>query len=133
MPKLVNIKKNDYDIKITRPTNWSNPWSSGDYNDAPLVAENKKEALENYRKWLCGEDFLDLFQEKRSWILNQMCHLKDLTLGCVCNVKKDKEGYQCHGQILIDLIEGKLIPGNIKKQEPIRIVSTKKVKAKKLF
>jgi len=82
---------------------------------------------------LCGEDFLDLFQEKRSWILNQMCHLKDLTLGCVCNVKKDKEGYQCHGQILIDLIEGKLIPGNVKKIEPVKIVSVKKVKIKPLF
>ena len=136
LTKIVELKSNNWDFKIIRPTNWSNPWSSKEDSMAKFRAESKKESLENYKKWLCGEDFTDILQAERNWILNQMSTLKGHKLGCICKIDNTKDEYQCHGQILIDLIEGKLQYGDLKEVQVAKLIKSikkKKISAQNLF
>ena len=63
---VVNHKKvKEYSYNIYRPTNWGNPWSNDTKSTADFIVSSKEESIENYKKWLLGEDFLDFKQDKR--------------------------------------------------------------------
>lgn len=96
--KVVKYPQEECDVYIGRPTPWGNPWSSKPTNLAEVVC-SKQEAVDNYRKWLNGEDFVTFEQEKRNWILDNIKSLEGKRLGCWCESKP------CHGDVLVDLIE----------------------------
>ncbi len=97
--RVVNYKKEPYDIIISRPSIYGNPWTHKDYTLAPFKVATRKEAIENYSKWLKGEDFKDILQEQRKKILDNLPNLKDKVLACYC------KPLACHGDVLVELVE----------------------------
>lgn len=104
-PRLLNIKyceawnqyKEDF-VYIGRPSEWSNPWvmTKGSLNSRAKV-------IEKYRKWLCGEAFLDLLQPERRFIIDNIGYLEDKVLLCYC------KPLSCHGDVLLELLDEHLI------------------------
>lgn len=93
--KVVHCKKEASDVYIGRPTIWGNPWAHKGGTIADFVVETREEAVANYEKWLSGDDFKDVLQERRSEILKRLPSLKGKTLGCWCFPRK------CHGDVLV--------------------------------
>ena len=71
------------DIYIGRPSKWGNPFQIG--KDG-----SREEVIEKYRKWIL----------KKPELLNSLHELKNKRLGCFC------KPLACHGDVLIELIEG---------------------------
>lgn len=105
MKNLVHFKKEYFDVYIGRPTKWGNPWSHKNNTLAEFQVNTREEAIENYRKWLSGEDFENVLIEQRKWILKNLPCLKDKILGCWCAPKS------CHGEILLDLLNKEVYKG----------------------
>lgn len=102
MTKVVHCKKHSYDVLIDRSTKWGNPYSHKSGTKAKYIVVNKTEALKKYREWL----------PTQTELMDSLPELKDKTLGCWCasNVvltAKDKP-FICHGQILAELVDGKV-------------------------
>lgn len=91
--EVVNINIDNYDIYIGRPSKWGNPFQIG-------IDGNRKEVIQKYRKWIISQPEL----------LSSLHELKYKTLGCYCKPK------ECHGDVLVELIEAsefnKLFKGN---------------------
>ncbi len=79
--KVVNCKKEPYDVLIDRRTIYGNPFIIG--RDG-----TREEVVEKYRKWVPT-------QEK---IMNSLYKLYNKRLGCHCKPKA------CHGDVLVELI-----------------------------
>jgi len=126
-PILVEYKgeKTQYSFHLAATSNWGNPW------DHTLEREDFKvsspeEATENFRKWLWGEDFTNVLQKKRKWLLLNLKYLKG---------KKLAYDYKPYAQVLIDAIDKDIkIPDIelIPKEEKIEKTSIKK-KVKSIF
>lgn len=101
MIKVVNLHNSRYTVYIGRPSPWGNPWTSKTSTKAEFFTKTSKEAVENYEKWLKGEKFMDIFQEKRQWILNHLTELDNQVLGCFCKPNI------CHGDVLKKLVDEK--------------------------
>jgi hypothetical protein len=82
MTRVVNLKKEKYDIYIGRPSKWGNPYELG--RDG-----NRKTVLEKYRLYLL----------RSPGLLKDLTELKDKVLGCFCRP------FSCHGDVLISLLE----------------------------
>ncbi len=82
--KIVNCKREFYDIYIGRGSKWGNPFIIG--KDG-----NRKEVIIKYEKMILNNKIL----------LNCLDELKDKTLGCHCKPK------DCHGDVLKELVDGK--------------------------
>ena len=100
MIKVVHCKKEKFDVYIGRKLghnlrHFGNPWSHLPHASAILV-DSRETAIENYRKWIMMEDFLDVEPQRRVWIRKELPNLKGKTLGCYCAPQS------CHG----DLFEG---------------------------
>ena len=89
--KIVHCKKEPYDVYIGRPSKWGNPFEIG--KDG-----TRKEVIEKYKNWILGQ--LDL--------LDSLHELEGKTLGCFCKPK------ECHGDILIELLDVYELYKNIK-------------------
>ena len=107
MIKIINIKsKEPFDIFIGRNfktpyEHFGNPWTHKSRANAIKVS-SREEAVDNYRKWLYGEDFLDIESKRREWILKNIHTLKDKTCACFC------KPLSCHGDILKKFFEEKM-------------------------
>lgn len=77
---VVNLRKEEYDIFIGRPSKWGNKFVIG--KDG-----TREEVIAKYKEWL-------LEQPK---LLNELSELKDKVLGCYC------DPLPCHGDILAEL------------------------------
>lgn len=77
---IVNIRTDEYDIYIGRPSKWGNPFVIG--KDG-----TRQEVLEKYRKYILNKPEL----------LKDLHELKGKTLGCYC------KPFPCHGDILEEL------------------------------
>lgn len=88
MTKVVNLKKDAYDIYIGRPSKWGNPFSHKDDTLAEFKVNSREEAISEYSKWI----------QKQPELLNSLHELKDKTLGCFCKPSK------CHGDVLVKLV-----------------------------
>jgi len=86
MTSIVNIKSSKCDIYIGRGTICGNPFVIG--KDG-----TRKEVIEKYKKYVAGNRI----------IMSQLYKLKDKVLGCHC------KPLECHGDILVRLIEGEII------------------------
>ncbi len=91
--KVVCIKDTDeYEVLITRPTKWGNPFSHLENSSAPYKVKTRREAVEKYKEWILQQpDLLDSLDE-----------LEGKVLGCVC-----KPGQACHGNVLVELIKNR--------------------------
>jgi uncharacterized protein YebE (UPF0316 family) len=79
MIKVVNVRTDEYDVFIGRPSKWGNPFKIG--RDG-----NRKEVLEKYRTYLINNKEL----------MADITSLDDMVLGCYCKPKA------CHGDIIAE-------------------------------
>ncbi len=89
MIRVVNLRKEKYDVYIGRGSKWGNPFKIG--KDG-----NREEVIAKYEKYIMNSPYLII----------SLKELKNKTLGCFC------KPLPCHGDILI-----KLVNSNIIKQE----------------
>jgi hypothetical protein len=80
--KIVNKRKDKYDVYIGRPSKWGNPFKVG--RDG-----TREEVIEKYREWI----------KTQPELLAQLGELRGKILGCWCKPKA------CHGDVLVELIE----------------------------
>ena len=81
--RVVNVKKDRYDIFIGRPSIWGNPFIIG--KDG-----NRSEVIRKYKKWIIN----------RPELMSSLSLLRGKSLGCYCVPEI------CHGHILADLADG---------------------------
>jgi len=88
--RVVNCKKEDYDVYIGRPSIWGNPYTHKKNKKtlAEHIVRTREEAISRYREWITGQPQL----------LEKLHELKGKRLGCWCHPLK------CHGDILIELL-----------------------------
>ncbi len=84
--KVVHCEKHDYDIYIGRGSKWGNPFIIGKDGNRTEVINKYKDYILNNKK-----------------LLSCISELKNKTLGCYCKPKP------CHGDVLIQIIENKII------------------------
>ena len=79
--KVVNLRKEKYDVYIGRGSKWGNKFVIGKDGD-------REEVVRKYKEWL--------LQNKE--LLGSLHELKDKVLGCFCKPKA------CHGDVLVELV-----------------------------
>lgn len=79
--KVVNLKKEPYDVYIGRGSIWGNPYKIG-------VHGTREEVIEMYRRHISGNGEL----------LSKLHELHGKVLGCYCKPKA------CHGDVLVELV-----------------------------
>jgi hypothetical protein len=80
--KVVNLRKEGYDVYIGRGSKWGNPFVIG--KDG-----TREEVIDKYRVWIMSQPPL----------LNEIQELKGKVLGCFCKPKA------CHGDVIVELLE----------------------------
>ena len=80
--RVVNLRKEKYDVYIGRGSKWGNKFAIG--RDG-----NREEVIRKYREYILKNDYL----------LNCLEELKDKILGCYC------KPLPCHGDVLVELVE----------------------------
>ena len=93
MIKIVNLRKEKYDIYIGRGSKWGNPFSHLNDTLAIYKVKSRNKSIECYKDWI-------LFGDGK-YLLDDLDELDNKVLGCFCKPKK------CHGDILIELINNK--------------------------
>ncbi len=81
--KVVHCLKESFDVLITRPGIWGNPFIIG--RDG-----NREEVIQKYREWIVQQPDL----------MAALPTLADKRLGCYC------KPYKCHGDVLVELLDG---------------------------
>ena len=79
--KVVNLRKEKYDLYIGRGSKWGNKFVIGKDGD-------REEVIRKYREWIMNEREL----------LSSLHELKGKVLGCFCKPKA------CHGDVLVELV-----------------------------
>ena len=79
--KVVNLKKEKYDIYIGRPSPYGNVFEIGEDG-------TREEVVEKYRAYA-----------KRNMSKMNLRHLKGKRLGCYC------KPLVCHGDVLVEMVE----------------------------
>ena len=91
MPTLVvNARIQKYDVLISRPSLWGNPYSHLANTLAKFQVATRQEAVEKYREWIATQPRL----------LAKLPLLKGKRLGCLC-----PENQPCHGWVLAELAD----------------------------
>lgn len=91
-------KGESFDVFIGRGSIYGNLWSHMKNTAAEFHVGTRDEACDNYRDWLLGISFHDVYPEVRLKILNSLPSLKSKILGCYC-----KGVGRCHGETLVRL------------------------------
>jgi hypothetical protein len=78
---------------------FGNPFSHSSRSLATVIVKTRKEAIENFRKWILGEDFLDVEPVRRAWVLLHLPELRNRDLACPGNCAPNP----CHGDVLLEL------------------------------
>ena len=87
--KVVNLRKEPYDVFIGRPSKWGNPFIIG--RDG-----SREEVIQEYENWLNKKV---LYNVKPPTIEEMVKELKGKILGCYCKPRA------CHGDIIVNLLE----------------------------
>ena len=80
---VVNVRNDEYDVFIGRPSVWGNPFMMG--RDG-----TREECVRKYREWIQDQPHL----------LSRLSELRGKRLGCFC------APLLCHGTVLVDLADG---------------------------
>lgn len=81
--RVVNLRKEDYDVYIGRPGKWGNPFTIGEDGDRAQV-------IAKFRYWIKHEGI---------YLLRDLASLQGKRLGCYC------APLPCHGDVYVELIE----------------------------
>ena len=81
MTKVVNLRKEVYDVYIGRGSKWGNPFKIG-------IDGSRRDVIEKYYKYI----------KSKPELIASLHELKDKTLGCYCKPEA------CHGDVLVKLI-----------------------------
>jgi hypothetical protein len=94
MVKVVNIKKEKYDVYIGRGSPFGNPYThlSLQNTQAQVQVKSREEAIEKYREY-----FYKKIEDPE--FLDDILRLKDKVLGCYCAPKS------CHGHIIAEFLD----------------------------
>jgi hypothetical protein len=84
--RVVNIRKEPYDVYIGRPSIWGNRFIIGPDG-------TREEVVQKFKDWVQTQP--DLIEKAKM-------ELKDKTLGCYCFP------LACHGNVWIEIVEGKV-------------------------
>jgi len=93
--RVVNLKKEPYDVYIGRGSKWGNPYTIG--RDG-----NRDEVCDKYVSWFFTQQVCDKYV---SWFFTQpqliasLPELAGKTLGCFCKPKR------CHGDFLVEQVK----------------------------
>ncbi|TAK59558.1 DUF4326 domain-containing protein [Methylobacter sp.] len=91
MTQVVNIKfGKDYDVLITRPGPWGNPWSHLPWWPPHMRTKTRRDSIEKFRRYLLSNP--DLIEKGRRY-------LKGKVLGCVCRPE------ECHGDVWAEVLD----------------------------
>jgi hypothetical protein len=82
MTKVVNYKKDKYDIYIGRGSKWGNPFKIGPDG-------SRMEVIKKYKEYILQDEEL----------LKHLPELKGKILGCFC------KPLPCHGDVLVELVD----------------------------
>jgi len=82
--KVVNLRKEKYDVYIGRGSKWGNKFVIG--RDG-----SREDVIAKYKAWILKNDYL----------LGCLGELKGRVLGCYC------KPLACHGDVLVELAEGR--------------------------
>ncbi len=93
--KVVNIKKEKYDVYIGRGSTFGNPFTHMPIQNtqAQVQVGSREKALEKYKEYFYKRI------EEDSDFLNDILRLKDKVLGCYCVPKA------CHGHIITEFLD----------------------------
>jgi len=81
--RVVNVRREEFDVYIGRGSKWGNRFVMG--RDG-----SREEVIAKYREWILKNDGL----------LSCLGELKGKVLGCYC------KPLACHGDVLVELVEG---------------------------
>lgn len=99
--KVVNIKKEKYDVYIGRGSIFGNPYTHLPLQNTQAQAQvkSREEAIEKYKEY-----FYKKIEEDPEF-LDDILRLKDMVLGCYCRpIKGFKGKLLCHGQIIAEFL-----------------------------
>ena len=93
--KVVNIKKEKYDVYIGRGSIFGNPYTHLPIQNTQAQAQvkSREEAIEKYKEYFYEKI------EKDPEFLDDILRLKDRVLGCYCAPKS------CHGNIIAEFLD----------------------------
>lgn len=95
MTKVVSLRSGeDYDVLVTRPSQFGNPFSHDRSTDAKFFTTSKYESVRKYAEWIKYQTILRLEVKK----------LKGLTLCCTCSKTDIKRGL-CHAVVLAKIAD----------------------------
>lgn len=89
--KVVNLRKEKYDVYIGRPSKWGNPYSHLETSTGKFKVATRQEAVDRYREWIMAPE--------QATLRAQIKTLKGKALGCYCKPKA------CHGDILAEMAD----------------------------
>lgn len=94
MTRVVNLKKDEYEVYIGRGSAYGNPFSHLFKSQAEFIVDSREESIVRYREWITQrlKDEPGLAEEMKK-------ELKGKVLGCYCKPK------DCHGDVLIEIVE----------------------------
>jgi len=88
---VVNYKIDEYDILISRPSKWGNPFSHRKFGtQAQFIVESREAAIEAYRNYIINGE--------GKWLLKHLYELKGKRIACCCS-----PFLACHGDVLAEL------------------------------
>lgn len=86
MTKVVNVKKEPYDVSIMRPSIYGNPYVIG--RDG-----TREEVIEKFKKY-----FYNRIQHDTAYLI-AVVKLRDQRIGCCC------EPDPCHGDVYVEFLD----------------------------
>jgi uracil-DNA glycosylase len=93
VPKVVNLQKERYDVRVDRSTDWGNPYVIG--KDG-----TREEVIQKYQEWL----------PRQTKLLKLLPQLTGARLGCFCHP------LPCHGDVIVETWERLVDQGKVEPQ-----------------
>lgn len=87
---VVCVRVQRYDVLITRPTKWGNPYSHFQAEGVRYIVRDRVEAVRMYREWLLVQPHL----------MAALPEVQGRKLGCTC-----ADDGPCHGHVIAELAD----------------------------
>jgi len=94
MTRVVNLKKDEYEVYIGRGGAYGNPFSHILSSKADFIVDSREEAIVIYREWITQK-----LRNEPALAEDMKRELKGKVLGCYCKPKA------CHGDVLVEIVE----------------------------
>jgi hypothetical protein len=92
MTRVVNRRREAFDVYIGRPSPWGNPFSHMPDTLAEFRVASRAEAVARFREWFTAQpDLVERAQRE----------LRGKVLGCWCKPAS------CHGDVIAEIIDGR--------------------------